>query len=302
MAMDFDWNDIRAFLALARTQRLVIAARQLGIDHSTLSRRINALETSLKTRLFDRHVTGHTLTPEGMRLLERSEAMESLAIGIVSSISANDDAFAGPIRLATPEGFGTSFLAPRLAGLTEIYPEMEIELIANPGVVSLPKREADLAVMMARPEKGRLHARKLTDYELGLYASRTYLEKHPPVITRADLDNHLIIGYIDDLLPTEHHAYLGEIFEKPHARIRVSNIMTQVRITREGAGICILPCFMASEHDNLIRLFPKEIAIRRAYWLVVHEEVRSPARNRAVSDFLAKMTAANRKLFLPDAN
>lgn len=301
MAPDFNWNDLRAFLAVARMQKLVLAARYLGIDHSTLSRRIGALEAQLKVQLFDRDTRGHSLTQAGLRLLDLVEGMEGLAIQIGSSVPAMDSALVGPLRLATPEGFGTVFLAPRLPQLTRDYPDLVLELIANPAVVSLPKREADLAVMMARPQKGRLQARKLTDYELGLYASRTYLSKAAQLETTADLARHRIIGYIDDLLPTEHHAYLREVSETARSDLRISNIMTQLRATLEGAGICILPCFMAVEHPSLVRLLPSEIAIRRAYWLVAHVNMRSPARARAVGDFLTRAASAARGAFLPGA-
>jgi DNA-binding transcriptional LysR family regulator len=172
---EFDWNDLRAFLAVVRTGRLVTAAHQLGMDQSTLSRRISGLEKALQTRLFDRTPTGYALTISGETLVSQAEEIERLTIDIGSRLANAHSALAGPIRIATPEGFGTYFLPPLLNKLTQAHPELEIELVAVPGAVSLFKREADLAVMISPPEKGRFKTRRLLDYELGLYASRSYL-------------------------------------------------------------------------------------------------------------------------------
>jgi len=297
---EFDWNDLRAFLAVVRTGRLVAAAHQLGIDHSTLSRRIGGLEKALQTRLFDRKPTGYTLTATGENLVRQAEAIESLTIEISSQLAPSALALAGSVRIATPEGFGTYFLAAHLRALVQAYPEMEIELVAVPGAVSFSKREADLAVTISPPEKGRLRTRRLVDYELGLYAARAYVADRAPIRTKADCRAHALIGYVDDLMPTALHDYLNEALPEPRTHIRISNIITQLAATRSGAGICILPCYIAHAHPDLVRLLPREVRIFRSYWLVVHAETRAPARCRALTDFLCRLSKQNRRLFLPD--
>ena len=194
----FDWNDLQAFLAVVRAGRLTTAARLLDIDHSTLSRRIAGLEVSLGQTLFDRRSTGYVLTAEGERLVVDAEAMESLAIGMRARSDTGSGGLTGSVRLGVPEGFGTYFLAPKLAALAREHPQLEIELIANPRNFSLTKREADIAVAMSRPEQGHLHAYRLTDYEVGLYASRSYLDQNGPVYNRAELLQRTWVGYVDD--------------------------------------------------------------------------------------------------------
>ena len=162
----FDWDDLRFFLAVARSGRLTAAARRLGADHATVSRRITSLEESLKAKLFERRPQGYTLTAHGERLLVRAENMETDALAIQSDIGGADMALAGTVRIGAPDGFGTVFLAPRLAKLAGVYPGLELQLIAMPRLLSLSKREADVAITLAPPKEGKVVARKLSDLSL----------------------------------------------------------------------------------------------------------------------------------------
>ena len=169
---DFDWNDLRAFLAVARSGRLTAAAARLGVDHSTLSRRIAAIEHSLKAKLFDRSPSGYTLTDEGRRLLPIGEEMERLAIGAGEAVGGASKSVAGTVRIGSPEGFGSYFLAPRIAGLTDRHPRLKIQLVAASAVFSLSKREADVVVPQATPgtsldlSLGELHTIRQAEDEL----------------------------------------------------------------------------------------------------------------------------------------
>jgi len=186
----FDWDCLQAFLAVARAGRLTVAAQQMGVDHSTLSRRVASLEASIGVQLFERRSVGFLLTPEGERLMTDAEAMESLALRINARLGDPSVGLTGTVRVGTPEGFGTYFLAPRIAKITAMHPDLEIELVANPRMFSLSKREADIAVTMTRPSQGRVHAHKLNDYALGVYASPQYLDTHAPITTFQDIFNH----------------------------------------------------------------------------------------------------------------
>ncbi len=207
----FDWDDIQAFLAISRAGRLTAAAQQMGVDHSTLSRRIAALEAALGVRLFDRRSVGFVLTPEGERVLADAEAMESFAMRMRHRLEDASVGLTGSVRVGTPEGFGTYFLAPRIAKISAAHPQLEIELIANPRMFSLSKREADLAVSMARPPQGRVYAHKLTDYTLGIYGSRGYVEAHPPITNRHDVLAHPWIGYVEDQMWSAELNYMPQI-------------------------------------------------------------------------------------------
>lgn len=299
---DFDWNDLRSFLSVVRTGRLTAAALRLGIDHSTLSRRIASLEAALQVRLFDRLPTGYVLTPAGVSLVEQAEAIENIAIRISSRLSESGTKLAGSIRIATPEGFGTYFLAQHLHFFADQYPKVKLELVANPNVVSLTKREADLAVTMARPKTGPLRARKLTNYEYGLYGLKAILAKRTRSMCIRELKAYRLIGYIPDLLPTPAHDYLKEIVGTRNADLEVSNILTQLAATIDGYGLCVLPCYMADTHPELMRILSAEICFTRSYWLVTHSEARAPARVMAMTKFLVDAVEANRSQWLPTAH
>ncbi len=297
--VEFDWNDLRSFLAVVRAGRLTAAASQLRIDHSTLSRRIASLEEALQVRLFDRFSTGYVLTEAGESLVGHAEKIETAAIRISSTLLDAKASMAGPIRIATPEGFGTYFVAHRLREFSERYPSVNLELIANPNIVSLSKRQADIAVTMLRPEAGPLRARKLTDYEYGLYGAETLLSQRPEIKSIRDLIDLKLIGYIPDSLPTPAHDYLREYVGERPADLQISNIITQLGVTLHGYGVCILPCFMASKHRSLVRILPKEIRFTRSYWLVAHMDSRGPARMKAISTLIIKIVKENRSSFLP---
>jgi len=296
--LNFNWNDLKSFLAIVRTGRLTSAALQLQIDHSTLSRRVAALEKALQVKLFDRHPTGYLLTPAGDRLFAEAERIERTALQISSELFDAGSRMTGAIRVAIPEGLGTYFLSRKLAAFSAMHPEVTVELIADPGPVSLAKRQADVAITMSRPKAGPLKARKLADYEYGLYGSTELLDD-VLISTLDQAARFRLIGYIDDLIPTPKHDYIKEVFGNGRAHLAVSNILTQISATTSGYGICILPCFMASRHKSLIRILPDNVNFTRTYWAVTHEEVRAPARVKAFTDFLHDMVRSCRTEFLP---
>ncbi len=282
----FDWDDIQVFLAISRAGRLTAAAQQMGVDHSTLSRRLAALETELGVRLFDRRSVGFVLTPEGERVLADAEAMESFAMRMRHRQEDSSVGLTGSVRVGTPEGFGTYFLAPRIAKISAAHPQLEIELIANPRMFSLSKREADLAVSMTRPAQGRVYAHKLTDYTLGIYGSRAYVEAHAPIASRHDALAHPWIGYVEDQMWSAELNYMPQISTSLTPTVRISNVISQMAAVAGGAGLGVLPCFMACTDANLVRLLADDIELTRSYWLITHAETRDVARVKLIADFI----------------
>lgn len=297
MAHQFEWSALQSFLVVARCGRLTIAAQQLGIDHSTLSRRMTSLEKSLQVQLFDRRPSGYTLTPQGERLLESAQSMEATALGILDQVGGASRKIAGTVRVGTPDGFGTSFLAPRLFKLAQQHPDLNIQLVPLPRVFSLSKREADIAVSLTPPSQGRLHTRKLTDYELGLYAASSYLAKHPPICSIADLKQHRFIGYIEDLIYTPELDYLPLVSRDIHPFFSSSSLFIQYQAVLQGHGLCVLPCFMAHAAPELERILTQEIALQRSFYMVTHSDIRNIARVRVTGDFIAREVAASKSLF-----
>lgn len=291
-----NWDDVRVFLAVARAGQILGAARRLGLNHATVSRRIAALERALGAKLFRRLTTGSELTEEGERFLAVAERIEADMIAARAEIAGESDEVAGVVRIGAPDGFGVAFLAARLGALTERHPALSIQLVPVPRSFSPSRREADIAITVDRPTEGRLVAAKLVDYTLGLYASRAYAQGHGLPSSASELKRHRLIGYVPDLIVSPSLDYGPEILPDWQADFAVSSALGQVEAVRSGAGIGILHSFIARGHDDLV---PVAVAppIRRAYWLVYHETVRPLRRVQAVSAFIAAIVDAERARF-----
>src|SRR5690606_3379746 len=173
-----NWDDVRIFLAVARSGQILGAARRLELNHATVSRRIGALEEALRAKLFRRLTTGSELTPAGERFLDIAERMEADMIAARSSVAGEDEDVSGTVRIGAPDGFGVAFLARHLGELTRQHRDLTIQLVPVPRFFSLSRREADIAITVERPQEGRLVAGKLVDYTLGLFASRGYAGRY----------------------------------------------------------------------------------------------------------------------------
>jgi len=294
-----DWNDLSFFLVVARTGRLTSASRRLSVDHATVSRRIHALELALNTRLFERSPRGYSLTEAGERLLVHAEQIENAMERMQSDIAGENVTLRGVVRIGAPDGFGSHFLAPRLGQLCHRFPELDLQIVVLPRIFNVSKREADIAIALARPTEGRLIARKLTDYQLGLYATRAYLASHDPIERTADLASHLLIGYIRDLIFAPELDYLPQVSPLASARLSSSSLVAQLQAARSDAGVCVLPYFMAAVDPTLVRVLPSQIELVRSFWLIMHSDLRAAHRVRAVADFVVEQVNACRAEFLP---
>ncbi|ANK84408.1 MULTISPECIES: LysR family transcriptional regulator [Rhizobium] len=292
-----NWDDVRIFLAVARTGQILAASKRLGLNHATLSRRLTSLEAALKTRLFVRRTNGCELTAEGGIFLNAAERMETEMLAAQANLGHTDTAIAGTVRVGAPDGFGVSFLAPRMGRLIERHPELKIQLVPVPRSFSLSQREADIAITLERPEQGRLVSSKLTDYTLGLYASRDYLASHGRPGDVEALKAHPRIGYVEDLIFTASLNFSGEVMRSWDAGFEISTAIGQTEAVRSGAGIGILHDYIARQYTELERILP-DISIRRAYWTTYHETARDLVRVRSVVDFLQELVGAERHIFL----
>ena len=283
-----NWDDLKLFLDVSRWSKLEDAAARTGLDATTISRRIKRLEHDLGLTLFERTRRGHFLTPAGERLTRRAEAMESLSLDIRSE-SSSEQAATGRIRLGVTEGLGSTIIAPALGKFRQQNPKIDVDLIALSGVVSVPRREADMSIMLTRPKTGRLKIRKLADYALQLYGTQAYLERSDAVSSRPDLQGHTLVGYVDDLIYSSQLRYFDELLPGLTPHLCSPSIIAQMNMVAAGAGLGILPVFMAQQDARLIPLLPEEVYVQRSFWLAVHEDVASLKRNRLMADFLGKL-------------
>ena len=259
---------------------------------------MSALESALGQTLFERAPSGFVLTAAGRALVPHAEAMAAAAARIHSA-GEGGSALSGQLRVSVSEGFGYSFIAPRLAGFVAAHPELEIDLVASSGFLNPSRREADMAVLLARPRKGPLITRKLSDYSLGIYAPADRLDWQEAVasapLSRTGIP---VIGYMPDILYAPELDYLGEIEPGLRATVRSSSILAQRRMIAGGAGVGVLPCFLAAGDPGLVRVRPDQ-AVARAFWLALHRDVAPQPRIRAFIDWLDAEVHKSRGLLVP---
>lgn len=292
-----NWDDYRYLLAVARRGTVSAAAQDLGVDHATVIRRIDRLEKDLGVALFSRRPTGYELTAPGKQVLALADSVESAILSGHGMLGQLSDQPGGTVRIGAPDGFGSYFLAPRLGPLIERYPGLDVQLVASARLFSLAKREAELAISLRPPEEGRLLVRKLTDYDLKIYASAAYIRTKAPIRTRADLSGHRFTGYIEELLFTPELDYLSLVCDRHQVCMRSGNLIAQLQATVAGIGLAILPCFMAKWRRDLVPVLPEEFSLTRSFWLLMHEDSKEHPAVRAVSSYITEIVEANRDLF-----
>ncbi|MES2097019.1 MAG: LysR family transcriptional regulator [Pseudomonadota bacterium] len=291
------WNDLQDFLAIAHAGKLARAASAIGVDATTMGRRLRRLESRLGQTLFEQTRTGQVLTDAGERLLAQAEAMQSIADRIAATPSG--ESVEGLVRMSASEGFGTWFIARHLPDLARRHPGLMVDLAATTGFLSPSKRETDLAVLLARPRAGPVIASKLSDYALRLYCSQAYLKASGPIRRSAELPDRDFVGYIPELIYAPELRYLDEFDPPPHPKLRSSSINAQHRLIAGGAGIGVLPCFIGDADPTLSVVLPEHRMIR-SFWLVTHKDTHQLKRIRTVKDWLVEVAARHRHVFLPD--
>lgn len=295
-----DWSDLQAFLAIARAGQLSRAGRAMGVDATTMGRRLRRLEARLGATLFEQTREGQVLTEAGERLLVQVEGMAQAAGAIgESSTGAGGPQLSGTLRISVSEGFGSWFLARLVPEFAAQHPGLTLDLVASSGFLSLSKREADIAVMLSRPKAGPMLARKLSDYALRLYASPAYLAERGTPERPADLAGaHRLVGYIPDLIYAPELRYLDEFHPGLSPQLRSSSINAQHQLIAAGAGIGALPCFIGDADPGLVPVLPGR-RIERSFWLVTHRDTHQLARIRAGKDWVQAAVQQHRELLLP---
>ena len=282
----FHWDDLRIFLAVARLQKVAVAARALGIDATTVGRRVARLEQTLGAELFEMVGADRLLTSRGRALLGYAESIESAALAAMEDATSSKQLLSGQVRLSVAEGFGTWLLAPGMADFSLRHPAIRLDLITASGFLNPSKREADMAVMLGRPQRGRLQVRRLGNYHLHLYASPAYLDRAGIPSSTGALRRHTLIGYVPEFIFSPELHYLDEVEAGLEAHLRSTSINMQHRMIAEGAGIGVLPDFIGRQDQSLVPIFADQVEITRSFWLVIHSDLRKLPRIEAVADWL----------------
>lgn len=281
-----DWDDLRVFLAVARTESLSAAGKVLRLDPATVGRRVARLEEAMATRLFARSPQGYALTEEGQRLLVHAIRAEQAVVAANEEVRGASGQLSGQIRIGAPDGVANFLLPQVTARICDDNPGLEVQIIALPRVFNLSKREADMAIAVSRPAAGRLTAQKLTDYRLHLAASRAYLDRHPPIRALADLKGHRMIGYIPDLIFDKELDYLAET-GVDLVTLASNSVSVQFNWLRAGAGVAIVHDFALPAAPDLVRVLPDQLSLSRSFYLIRHADDRRVERLNRFAELLA---------------
>ena len=300
LAPDLSTDDLRMLLALARTGKLVTAATLLGIDHTTVRRRLNRLESTLGATLIEHGADGWALTQLGALVVERAAPLEQIVESVRDAVAGEEGTIRGTVRMSTPDGFGTKFATEAVAQVVARHPGISVELITSTRPLSSRASGYDLAVSIGEPRQGWLSSEFLTHYALGLYASRDYLGSRPAIGSRDDLGAHRLVFYVDSHLSVA-ELDLARGFAGMRVGLGCTNISAQVEATLHGAGVGLLPCFMAETEPDLVRVLPDDVRFMLAYSLSVRRDSPAPEAIGLLRGALRSVVVAHQDLLVPPA-
>lgn len=277
-----DWDDLRIFLAVARAGSLSGAARTLGVNHSTVFRRIGAFEEALGVRLFERQTGGYLLTPAGEELRDGALRVEEEIASVSRKVTGQDLRLSGTVRITTIDMLAFGLLPRHLAGFRDAYPGIEVELIVGNVALNLSRREADVALRVGNAPVETLVGRRVGRLAFAVYGSAGYRARR----SEPDLALHDWIGF-----DSEHEALVRRIarfLPEVKPRLRTNSVAAALSTAKAGLGLAPLPCGLADIEADLVRIAPLPDEFTLDLWLLTHEDLRRTARIRAFLDFMAK--------------
>jgi DNA-binding transcriptional LysR family regulator len=276
-------DDLLVLLAVGRSGRFVSAAEELGINHTTISRRIAALEQTLGGRVLARASGGWELTDLGREALAAAEVVET-AVKSLTVDATGTRVLEGVVRLSATDGFSAYLAAPAAADVRRQHPKIAVEIVATTRRASQQRSGLDVEVVVGEPQVHRAKAFRLADYCLGLYGSRDYLRERGTPEYIDDLASHPLVYFIDSMLQVDVLDVASSFVPAMRESVSSTNVFVHVEATRASAGLGLLPCFMADRHDDLVRVLPDAVSIRLAYWLVTRTETLRRPEVAAVVD------------------
>jgi DNA-binding transcriptional LysR family regulator len=288
MASDIGWELYRSFLSVLIEGSLSGAARALGVAQPTVGRHVAVLEKSLGLALFTRSQIGLMPTEAALSLRSYAEAMQSTAAALERAAASQGTGVRGTVRVTASDVIGVEVLPPIIASLRDEHPDLVLELVLTDRMQDLLRREADVAVRMARPRQELLVARRVGQIELGLHAHQRYLSRHGAPNTMADLANHALIGF-DQTTAFIRSAGKGlSDWRREAFAMRTDNNLAQLALIRSGAGIGVCQAAIARRDDSIVRLFARHFSLQMETWITMHEDLRNSPRCRVTFDALVK--------------
>ena len=282
-------DDLLVLLAVGRSGRYTTAADELGINHTTISRRIAALEQSVGGRLLSRGAGGWELTELGRSALSAAEVVET-AMRSLTTEPNGDRPLEGVVRISATDGFSAHIAAPAAARVQRSHPDVSVEIIAATRRASQQRSGLDIEVVVGEPRVRRAQSIRLGDYTLGLYGSEDYLAEFGRPTDIGDLDRHPLVYFIDSMLQVDDLDLATSFAPTMRESVSSTNVFVHVEATRAAAGLGLLPCFMADRHTDLVRVLRDDVSVRLSYWLVARAEtLRRPEVDAVVVAIRSRM-------------
>lgn len=293
-----DWDDLRFVLAVGRERTLSAAARGLGVNHSTVFRRIGQIEARLGVRLFERHRDGYTPTVAGEEAVAVGERLEGQIDGLERRLAGRDTRPSGTVRVTTTDTLLIGALGPALGAFSAAHPAIVLEMAVGNPLLSLSRRDADVAIRPAASPPDTLVGRRLCTIASAIFASRAYLEQAPaPDLSADGLRGHRWVAPDDSLAHLASARWLRGTLPGVRPALRLNTLLGMAAAARAGVGLAVLPCFLGDPAVELRRLGPPLEALASELWLLTHRDLRHVARVRAFLDFMERALRPMRDLF-----
>jgi DNA-binding transcriptional LysR family regulator len=285
-----DWDDVQVFLAIARAGRMSAAAKRLDVEHTTVSRRLAALEAELGVPLFYRTASGYVLTPHGDNVLSSAETMEGAALAVMARAREKSAPIAGRVRLALPPEFASHWLAPNLAAFRTLHPHIELQILVGTRQRNLWRGEAELAVQSPRPRQQGLITVRIARTAAALYAARTLVGTGGFRVTGADsLRDLTLLTYTPSFDMLQNAKWFLAVRASATISVTTNSTHALVAAARAGVGVAVLPTFVARHHDDLVAV--SDNVAEHDVWLITHPEFRRDPNVRATAAFLKRIAS-----------
>jgi len=284
------WDDLRVFLAVARAGRVAGAARTLGVEHSTVARRLSGLESAVGAALFYRTAGGYQLTPAGSIVLAGAETMERGILGLGARLREQAGPLAGRVRVAMLDEFASHWLAPNLPRFRSRFPELELQLVTGIAPLDLTRGEAEVAIRTPRPRQTGLSAVRLARVGMGLYASRAFVAGKRLRVDASSRGLDLLV-YLPAYAALQNAPWFQPVLASSRVLLVTNSTHTLLAAARAGAGIAVVPHFMAKAYPELVAVSDDVSLADDFMWLVTHPEFRRDPKVRAVTGWLREIGA-----------
>ena len=289
----FNWDDLRFALAVASGGSLAAGGRLLGVNHTTVLRRIAALEKRLGARLFDRLPSGYALTPLGEELIEAARGIDERINRLALKLAGADAGISGLVRVTTTDTLAVSLLPEILAELKAAHPAVEVELATSNLFVNLTRREADVAIRPADDPPPALFGRRIGSVGFAVYG-RGDLLPHG-ALPLEELARHAFVAPDDSLSATAAARWIASALPEAAIAARADSFVTMAALAEAGLGLAALPCYLGDRAARLVRVSQPIEAMRTGLWLLTHEQLRRTARIRTFLEFVGAALATRRK-------